>query len=339
MSRVMTSSPRNPDDVKNLTPEQWAVQLDGIRKLGDVYEKKRRIEQLLCACEEVDESELSAMARTELQTQCGRLASLLEALPTSVLEDSGAGAAACGQEVIGETLDELFGGLNLASARGEEGSSPARPMTTPSGFTEGAKVTKVVEIRPGRQYRKVLRKNGGDHGVVVHVKGTTRGRHPDTLDATSADEKEDEDIRDVQDTGVARDTRETTEARDAGDARRRGYGNDSLEDADAAQLEAARYEKDGKHGTMKPSPLEIPVDREVLARAAAGTPHENDGDEYPSSSGGSTHAIVGRNRGDWFGQVGANERRLGNGDQSESSGSESGESFMSPAVVVDSQWT
>ena len=316
------SSPAHPR--RDLELDQLEAQLDAIRKLGDVYEKKRRIERLIDSCEGVQESEMPAPAWKELQRHRATLVSLLEALPTSVMDDGGGQVVGGGNEVIGETLDELFGGLNLMEDR--EGPATSPPLSTPAGgFTEG---TKVVELKPGRQYRKVVRKNGGrEDGVVVHVKGGARGRHPESLDATSADEKEDEDVGDARG------------ALTGGPHGMAGTQAD-VDDTDAARLEAARYgDGPGNRGSTKPCVVvEIPVDGEVLARAAAGAARGRQGEASPSSSGGSTRAVVGRNGGDWYGRVGADERRVREGvdAESESSGSESGESLTSPAMVVES---
>ena len=62
----------------NLELDQLEAQLDAIRKLGDIYEKKRRIERLIDACGEVHESELPAPAWSELQRHRITLVSLLE---------------------------------------------------------------------------------------------------------------------------------------------------------------------------------------------------------------------------------------------------------------------
>jgi hypothetical protein len=313
----------------NLELDQLEAQLDAIRTLGDVYEKKRRIERLIDACEDVQESELPAPAWNELQHHRGTLVSLLQGLPASVRDDGGDQVGGGGDEVIGETLDELFGGLNIAGAR--EGPVTAPPLSTPAGgFTEG---TKVVELKPGRQYRTVRRKGVREDGVVVHVKGGVQGRHPESLDATSADEKEDEVARGIGNGGV----RETARAEGMTGA------NADVDDTDAALLEAARYgdcpgNPRNRDSTKPCVMVEIPVDGEMLARAAAGAARGRQGEACPSSSGGSTHAVVGRNGGDWYGRVGADERRVreGGDTRSESSGSESGESLTSPAMVVQS---
>lgn len=317
----------------NLELDQLEAQLDAIRKLGDIYEKKRRIERLIDACGEVHESELPAPAWNELQRHRITLVSLLEGLPTAVRDDRGCQVGGGGDEVTGETLDELFGGLNLAGAR--EGPVTAPPLPTPAGgFTEGAKV---VELKPGRQYRTVRRKGAREDGVVVRVKGGARGRHPESLDATSADEKEDEDVGAVG-VGFGGDmVHGNARAEEAGEM---AGLNAAVDDTDAARLEAARYgDGPGNRDPTKPGVVvEIPIDGEVLARAAAGAARGGQGEACPSSSGGSTHAVVGRNGGDWYGRVGADERRVREGvdAESESSGSESGESLTSPAMVVES---
>lgn len=281
-----------------------ASQIEVLRKLGDVYEKRRRVEELIRACEDAEELEHETSYAAEL-------AELREMICSSelrhvVLEDPPASSLRAAPEDVGETLDELFGGLDLTTA-GATGATTDAPAM---------RATKVVELKPGRQYRKAVRKHGGRADTTVV--------QPATLDATSADEREDEELEELED-------------------RANGMtGADSKKDSDAdyRALEAARYgggdaNLDGTPDGNAKGLREIPVAGDVLARAAgAGA---RGGGQASDSSGGSTHAVVGRNRGEWYGRVGADERRLGVPSGS-SSGSESGESLTSPAVVAESAW-
>jgi len=281
-----------------------ASQIEVLRKLGDVYEKRRRVEELIRACEDAEELEHETSYAAEL-------AELREMICSSelrhvVLEDPPASSLRAAPEDVGETLDELFGGLDLTTA-GATGATTDAPAM---------RATKVVELKPGRQYRKAVRKHGGRADTTVV--------QPATLDATSADEREDEELEELED-------------------RANGMtGADSKKDSDAdyRALEAARYgggdaNLDGNPNGNAKGLREIPVAGDVLARAAgAGA---RGGGQASDSSGGSTHAVVGRNRGEWYGRVGADERRLGVPSGS-SSGSESGESLTSPAVVAESAW-
>ena len=290
-----------------------ASQIEVLRKLGDVYEKRRRVEELIRACEDAEELEHETSYAAEL-------AELREMICSSelrhvVLEDPPVSSLRAAPEDVGETLDELFGGLDLATA-GATGATTGAMTGAPA-----MRATKVVELKPGRQYRKAVRKHGGRTDTTVV--------QPAALDATSADEREDEELEELED-------------------RANGMtGADSKKDseADYRALEAARYgggdaNLDGNPNGNVKGLGEIPVAGDVLARAAgagAGAGAARGGGQASDSSGGSTHAVVGRNRGEWYGRVGADERRLGVPSGS-SSGSESGESLTSPAVVAESAW-
>ena len=322
----MTRNALDSVDLLDFTESDWTSTVDAIRKLGDVYEKKRRVEELLRGCEDADESDFAPAAWSELQRNYAVLQDVIGTLEDVVLEDDGAvggRAGGCGEEVIGETLDELFGGLNLAA--GGPGARPSATLTeTEATTTRPTGTTKIVELKPGRQYRKAVRKynNNGDATVVRRER---RAGPADALDATSADERGDEEL-------------------ELEPGYEPGYEQVSS-DVDVAALEAARYAagggeggKGGKGGKLRPGALEIPVSEDVLVRAAM-TGGRGPG-EASDSSGGSTHAVVGKNRGEWYGRVGADDRRVGAGagEESSDSGSESGESMTSPAVVVESAW-
>ena len=286
----------NIPDVTNFSDEQWTSVVDKIRRLGDIYEKKRRLEGLKEACMEAEETQMSIDAGARLRNYRSLIQAELDRLPALDVQGS-AGT----REVTGETLDALFTGLQIDSGN-----------CRPDEREENANV-KHVEVKPGRQYRKVVRRNldGKNTPVIVHH------RNPkDMLDATSADEKNDGD----EDVSV------------------------SSEDDEAARY-GIKINGTKKNNDTKLATLEIPISEDVLAKAAATGAQRPARPGSASSSGGSTHAVVGKNREHWYGRVGADERQLGRGggmedegrgDEEDSYGSSSDGSITSPAVIAES---
>jgi hypothetical protein len=281
--------------------EAFSSTLDEVCILGDLYEKRRRLKDLK---ESLDMALVGTMSH-EGDLMRERIQSELDRLPEPCLADAPADSALV--EGVGETLDALFTGLCIGSENAVD-----------------AKDVKLVEVKPGRQYRKVIRthaKNteGADGQNRPKIVIRKQSVVPHAVDATSADENE------SQEPASAPSAKEMSDVPSEDEEARRGYGHP----------ERGNRTNDIKSERV----LEIPIRGNVLAQAAATRRADS------SSSGGSTRAVGGKSCEQWHRRGEAEYRnmvpaeKLGPaqtiGEDDRRSSTSSDGSITSPAVVFD----
>jgi hypothetical protein len=133
---------RNSNEGSSIVMSSLVDQLCAIERLGDVYEKKRRLKELKERIEGVD-----TRTYDDIMDRIAQQDLLVDGLLDT--EDEGSRP----EEVVGD-IDDLL-----------------RGMTLDDGGEEEVGKAKVVYVKPGRRYKRVVRQGGGGGVQLVKHRG------------------------------------------------------------------------------------------------------------------------------------------------------------------------